>query len=100
MKAQNIVNNQNINKIIKSYFLLSFRKIKLINIKRVERKRKPFLPINILLSKVELKYTNSKVVVRLFSFNPGREYAFFSRFTRLFLYVHKMIYEKLYSKLT
>lgn len=99
MKMHNIINNLNINKLIRDYFLLSFKSDRFINVKHVINKKKPFLLKNIFLSKADIKYTNSKVIVRLFSFNAQRKYVFLKRFTLLSTYIRKNILKKFLKKL-
>jgi hypothetical protein len=51
-----------------------------------------------MVSKADIKYTNSKVIIRLFSFNVRRKYAFFKKYIKLSILIRRQVYKRLYNK--
>jgi hypothetical protein len=51
-----------------------------------------------MVSKADIKYTSSKVIIRLFSFNVRRKYAFFKKYIELSILIRRQIYKRLHSK--
>jgi hypothetical protein len=96
MKTQNIANNNNINKVIRDYFSLSFKSRTIINIRR---RKKAFLLRNILLSRADIKYTSTKVVIRLFSFNPRGKQAFFGKLIKCLRIIFRPIQVRMFKVL-
>lgn len=88
------VNNVNINKIIKSYFNLYFKDHKFIgNSKFVQlRKRRNFLR-RIFVSDAEIKYTNNKAIITLFTVNREKKIL-----TKKYLKINKIISRRLIER--
>jgi hypothetical protein len=62
---------KNLTKLIKSYFNLYFSK-KLLHNKRILTRFKKLAVNKIFISKVELKYTSTKVIINLYIYNEER----------------------------
>jgi hypothetical protein len=99
MRSQNLINNRNINKMIQNYFLVSFRAVRLHWIKRIPRTDIPFLSGNMIVSSPDIKYTASKVIIRLFIYNPHRKYIAYEQYVKLHIFVYKQIYAKIYGRI-
>ena len=78
-------------KLIRSYFLLSFRNNRFINTDHMIRKYKAFILRRIHISKPEIKHTNTKAKITLFSFNLEKNYFFYKKFLLLNEYTNKKI---------
>lgn len=78
-------------KLIRSYFLLSFKSNRFINSKHMIRKYKAFILRRIHISKPEIKHSNTKAIITLFSFNLEKNYFFYKKFLILNEYTNKKI---------
>ena len=69
-------NYANVNKIIQSYFNLHFKNPKFVGSKFISvKKRRNFLR-KIYVSNAEIKHTNSKAIITLFTFNKEKKLLF------------------------
>lgn len=83
--------NINIYKLIRNYFLLSFRRNWFINSKHMIQKYRAFIIKRIHLSKPSIKHTSTKAIITLFSFNITQNYFFYRKFSRLNKYTNDII---------
>lgn len=95
---------ENVNKILKSYFNLFFKNHKTLNIPFILLKRRRNFLRRIFTSDAEIKHTNDKVVITLYTLNREKKflkYRYFMTIRKLFKYSNhlKLEYYKNINKL-
>lgn len=92
---------ENVNKIIKSYFNLFFKNYKTLNIPFILLKRRRNFVRRIFTSDAEIKHTNDKVVITLYTLNREKKllkYKYFMTIRKLLKYSNRLK-EQYYSNI-
>jgi hypothetical protein len=92
-------NYANINKIIQSYFNLYFKKPKFVGSKLITLKRRRNLLNKIYVSNAEIKHTNNKAIITLFTLNKEKKvlYNKFGMMNQTLINFYANLYKTCYS---